>query len=87
MSDYTYAIVQISLPNFPNNGIVIVTVDHLVFTMDRTSYVRYLIPPFSEDNLQFIDEMIKTAAKVPEDWPLLECGILKYCSKSIACFA
>ena len=82
MDAFSYAIVQVGLSDFPDNGIFIVPIQFLTYTMDSEIYVKYLLSPFSEDDLQLLEGIIKTKDSVPpEDWALLQCEVLHYCSK------
>ena len=78
-TNYEYSIVQIALDNFPDNGLAIVPAHYLMYINEKM-FVKYLCPPFSEDDRELIKGMVQMKGASPlEDWPLIECSALYYC--------
>ena len=80
-TEYEYAIVQVeNTEGFKDKGIIIVPSSYLIFQDDEV-HVRYLEPPFTKNDFDFINDMVKSKAQVPESWSTFHCTLHSLSSK------
>lgn len=54
---------------------------HMIQTLDL-AWLRYMEPPYNDEDRKLIQELIKTMADPPESWPLYRVSLQGHASKA-----